>query len=115
MYWGLGCAATAGLAAGPRRSSTPPRPALRDRGLLDGDGFSDAGRELGKSIEVATDEQMAPALDALGDDVVELFAIMEPWGATVRDGLGYMQSAARTTSPNAEHRSDARGRRPDAT
>ena len=43
------CAPTAGLAAGPSRSSTPPRPALRDRGLLDGDGFSDAGREAAGS------------------------------------------------------------------
>ena len=53
-------------------------------------GFSDAGRELRESIEVATDDQMAPALDALGDDVFELFAIMEPWGAAVRSGLGYL-------------------------
>ncbi len=36
--------------------------------------------------------QMAPALDALGDDVPELCAILEPWGVLVRSGLGYLQS-----------------------
>ena len=52
--------------------------------------MSDAGRAFRESIEVATDDQMVPALDALGDDVFELFEIMEPWGAAVREGLGYL-------------------------
>ena len=32
---------------------------------------------------------MRPALDALGDDADELFAILAPWGAAIRDGKGY--------------------------
>ena len=63
---------------------------LRTRGLIDGDGFTAAGRDAREAIEVATDEQMRPALDALGDDVDELCSILEPWGAAVRAGGGYL-------------------------
>ena len=45
---------------------------LRVRGWLDGDALSDDGREAREDIERATDRQMAPALDALGDDFGEL-------------------------------------------
>ena len=62
---------------------------LRARGLLDGDAFTDKGREVRESIEDETDRQMKPALDALGDDVDELFAILAPWGQAVRDAKGY--------------------------
>ena len=63
---------------------------VRRRGLIDGDGFSEAGRDAREAIEVATDEQMRPALDALGDDATELCSILEPWGAAVRAGGGYL-------------------------
>jgi hypothetical protein len=63
---------------------------LRDRGLLDGDGLSDEGRRVREGIEVATDDQMAPALDALGEGAPEVCAILEPWGVRVRQGLGYL-------------------------
>jgi hypothetical protein len=35
---------------------------------------------------------MKPALDALGDDIDELFAILAPWGQAVRDAKGYPAS-----------------------
>ena len=49
-------------------------------GWLEGDGLSAKGRAEREAIEVATDQQMAPALDALGDDFDELIAIITPWG-----------------------------------
>jgi hypothetical protein len=63
---------------------------LRTLGLLDEQGMTPAGRELRERLEVATDQQMAPVLDALGDDVAELCDLLEPWGATVRAGGGYL-------------------------
>jgi hypothetical protein len=66
---------------------------LRDLGYLDGTGaethLSQQGRHAREQIEVVTDEQMVPALDALGGDVEELFAILAPWGEAVRVGKGY--------------------------
>jgi ribosome-associated translation inhibitor RaiA len=57
---------------------------LRDLGYLDGSGtdthLSQQGRHAREQIEAATDEQMRPALDALGDDAEELFDLLTPWG-----------------------------------
>jgi hypothetical protein len=67
---------------------------LRHLGLLDGNGtdthLSQQGRHAREQIETATDEQMRPALDALGDDVEELFDLLAPWGETIRAGKGYL-------------------------
>ena len=64
---------------------------LRSRGILtpDGSGLSELGTQFREAIEVATDEQMRPAIDALGDDADELYELLAPWGATVRAGFGY--------------------------
>ena len=67
---------------------------LRDLGYLDGTGadthLSQPGRHAREEIEVATDHQMRPALDALGDDIDELFDILSPWGEAIRAGKGYL-------------------------
>src|SRR6056297_2819361 len=69
---------------------------LRDLGYLDGSGpdthLSQPGRHAREQIEVVTDDQMRPALDALGDDIDELFEILAPWGKAVRAGKGYLGS-----------------------
>jgi hypothetical protein len=39
---------------------------------------------------VATDQQMAGALDALGDDFDELIALITPWGRAVVAAHGYL-------------------------
>ena len=67
---------------------------LRDLGHLDGTGadthLSQSGRHAREQIEAATDDQMQPALDALGDDIETLFGILGPWGDTIRSGKGYL-------------------------
>ena len=67
---------------------------LRDLGHLDGDGsdthLSQSGRHAREAIEVATDEQMMPAISALGSDIDELFEILAPWGVAIRAGQGYL-------------------------
>ncbi len=62
---------------------------LVGRGLLADGALTDAGRELRESIEVVTDAQMAPVVDALGDDGEELIALLAPWGAAIRAAHGY--------------------------
>ena len=67
---------------------------LRDLGHLEGEGpdtrLSQLGRHAREQIEVTTDDQMRPALDALGDDLAELFDVLAPWGETIRAGKGYL-------------------------
>ena len=69
---------------------------LRDLGHLDGAGaethLSQSGRHAREQIEVGTDEQMRPALEALGGDIDELFDILAPWGEAIRAGKGYLGS-----------------------
>jgi len=67
---------------------------LRDLGHLEGEGpdtrLSQQGRHAREQIEVTTDDQMRPALGALGDDIEELFDVLAPWGETIRAGKGYL-------------------------
>jgi len=90
-----------------RFSGIPPRTYVRTRawgtdrldaaeeklnglGWLEGDGLSASGRAEREAIEAATDQQMAPALDALRDDFDELIAIITPWGRAVVAAHGYL-------------------------
>jgi len=90
LYWGLPMRTYARTRAWSEAEFDAATDRLRSRGLVNGDGFTAAGRDAREAIEVATDEQMRPALDALGDDAIELCAILEPWGAAVRTGGGYL-------------------------
>jgi hypothetical protein len=65
---------------------------LRSKGLLDGDGFSPAGAALREEIEAATDAQLEPVVQALGDDLDELVTILAGWSRTIRHGGGYPSS-----------------------
>lgn len=67
---------------------------LRDRGLFDAHGITAEGRRARESIEINTDRQMRPALDALGGDADELIDRLAPLGAAVRDGKGYLRGPA---------------------
>ena len=58
---------------------------LRDRGLLDGDTLSDAGRRLREQVEAATDTAMAPVVAALGDRLDDVEAHCRQWGAALVD------------------------------
>ncbi|BBH71347.1 hypothetical protein ACTI_80320 [Actinoplanes sp. OR16] len=57
---------------------------LRSRGLLDGDGVSEAGRELRAGIEEQTDRLAAPAYEALGEDrALRLAELTRPLSRTL--------------------------------
>ena len=57
--------------------------------------LTDAGRAHREQIELATDAQMAPAIDALGGDLKELDDLLRPW-ATGGDGRGRLPPVARS-------------------
>ena len=61
---------------------------LTERGLLDGDGLSDAGRGLRAEIEQATERQVAPVLDAIGDDLDAIVKQCTAWSQQILD-LGW--------------------------
>ena len=86
------------LRAQPRlergRSSTTPLERLADRGLVIDGAFTDTGRAARERVEQATDAQMRPAIEAIGDDFDELIAILRPWGDAIRAAGGYLTSAA---------------------
>jgi hypothetical protein len=93
LYWGLPLRSYSRTRAWDDDDFDAATDRLAARGWIDDTGgFTDAGRSARESIEVATDDQCAPMLVALGDDVHELFSILEPWGAAVRDAKGYLPS-----------------------
>jgi hypothetical protein len=65
---------------------------LVGRKLLQDRQFTEQGRAEREAVEVATDRLCRPALDALGDDVEELLAVMLPWVAAIRAAKGYPTS-----------------------
>jgi hypothetical protein len=62
---------------------------LRSRGFVDGAGdLTAGGHEFRDGIERATDLQEAELVEALGDDVDDLFALMAPWARAVVASAG---------------------------
>lgn len=65
---------------------------LTDRGLMAGGELTDEGRAARESVEVTTDLQMRPALDAIGDRLDTLLDTLTGWGAAIREARGYLPS-----------------------
>lgn len=64
---------------------------LQGAGYVDaeGAGLTEAGSAFRERIEEATDDQLAPAIAAIGDDLEPTVAALAGWAATVRAGFGY--------------------------
>ncbi len=92
LYWGLPLRSYARTRAWTNEQFDAATERLESRGLMADGGFTAAGRELRERIESDTDVQVQPAIDALGDDVDELLAILAPWGVAIRDAKGYPAS-----------------------
>jgi hypothetical protein len=59
------------------------------RGWLAGGALTREGREAREAIEHATDRQMRPAIEALGDDFDELVGLVKPWSRAIQQAGGY--------------------------
>jgi hypothetical protein len=90
LYWGMPMNTYIRTRAWSADDIAAAQDRLRERGWLDGDDFSDAGREAREAIEAETDRQMAPAVNALSDDLDELLDIIDPWGRAIREAGGYL-------------------------
>lgn len=89
LYWGIPMRTYVRTRAWSDEQLDAAEERLRQRGLLDGDGFSLAGRAFREGVEAATDRQMAGVIDELGDDAGELCDILRPWGDAIRSAGGY--------------------------
>lgn len=65
---------------------------LESAGLMAGQQLTELGRAEREEIERVTDAAMLPALNALGDDLDELVALLSPWGRAVMQAGGYPPS-----------------------
>ena len=72
---------------------------LRAQGLIDDEGLTGTGEALRASIEEATDRQQRAAVEALGDDADELFALLEPLANAVVDSGGYPANPSKLSRP----------------
>lgn len=77
---------------------------LEGRGLLANDAFTDAGRTLREQVEVHTDIQMAPVIQALGSDADRVIAQLGTWSDAVRTAKGYPASGPHELAEAARRR-----------
>jgi hypothetical protein len=74
---------------------------LQTRGLVADGAFTDDGRALRETVEVATDRQLRPVVDSLGDDIDELISMLRPWGDAIRAAGGYLMGGAADLAPRS--------------
>jgi hypothetical protein len=89
LYWGLPMRTYIRTRAWTDDQLDAAEARLVDRGLVADGALTDAGRTVREDVEVRTDAQLQPAIDALGDDLEELLGILRPWGAALRAAGAY--------------------------
>jgi len=72
---------------------------LVERGLIEGEGFTEKGEALRASIEESTDRQERRVVEALGTDADELLDLLEPWSKAVVASGGYPSDPSSLTRP----------------
>ena len=106
LYWGLPMRSYSRTRAWTDAQFDAAHARLAARGLVDDVGFTEAGRAAREDVEVRTDAQMRPAVEALGDDIDELYALLEPWGVAVRAGFGYLSAGPHDLATAAQRRAE---------
>lgn len=101
LFWGLSMGSYIRTRAWSEDELEAAKDRLRQRGLIEGDDFSNAGRVARERIEMVTDVGCRPAIEALGDDVDELIGILRPWGAAIRDAGGYLPAGPHDLAPGS--------------
>jgi len=71
-----------GTRAWPEETTAAALASLRERGLLDGDELTAAGRAARDAIEASTDAMEQPVVDALGADFAATVDQLATWSAT---------------------------------
>ena len=91
-YWGLPLRTYIRTRAWTDAQLDAAEARLVGRGLLHDGTLTDEGRAAREEVEVVTDRQCRPIVEALGDDLDELVGILRPWGAAIRHAGGYPAS-----------------------
>ena len=91
-YWGLPLRTYIRTRAWTDAQLDAAEARLVGRGLLHDGALTDEGRAAREEVEVVTDRQCRPIVEALGDDLDELVGILRPWGAAIRHAGGYPAS-----------------------
>ena len=97
LWWGLPMASYIRSRAWSEAQIGAAQDRLRSRGLVDGDGFSAAGREAREAVEAATDAQLSGVIHALGDDADTLLQHLGQWSSAVVEAGGYLRGATDLT------------------
>lgn len=92
LYWGLPTRTYVRTRAWSDADLDAAEERLRSAGLMADGALSEAGWARREEIEVATDAQERPAVDALGDDLDTLVAILRPMGEAIMAKGGYPPS-----------------------
>jgi hypothetical protein len=90
LYWGLPTRTYVRTRAWSDAQLDDAEARLRAAGLVDGGQLTAEGRERREQVELRTDSQCRPAVEALGDDLEELLSILVPWGSAIRAAGGYL-------------------------
>jgi hypothetical protein len=90
LYWGLPMGSYVRTRAWSDEQLEAAKDRMRSRGIVDGDAFTERGRELREAVEVATDGAMRATIDALGPDLDQLCTILGGWSAEIRAQAGYL-------------------------
>jgi hypothetical protein len=105
LYWGLRPRTYIRTRAWSNADLDAATERLSSRGLLDATGaLTDQGWADREDIEARTDRACRPVVDALGDTIEELIAILGPWGEAIRAAGGYLRSGPHDLAESAARR-----------
>ncbi len=96
LFWGMPLGSYVQTRGWPAEEVEPAIARLEEKGYIRDRAFTDEGRAFRRAIEAATDAMEADVVHALGDEVEDLFAILEPWTKAVLDAGGYPVDPSQT-------------------
>ena len=90
LYWGLPIKSYSRTRGWQDDDYDTAIEALSRNGLISPDGMlTPQGRAQREHVETLTDLQMEPVVSHLETDLLELIAILKPWGTAIRSAKGY--------------------------
>lgn len=89
LYWGLPSKSYIRTRAWSEGELDAGIDRLRSRGLIDGGGLTDLGRQEREQVEIQTDRQCLPIVDGLGDRFDQVVETLKRLSARVQAGHGY--------------------------
>jgi hypothetical protein len=101
LYWGMPSRTYVRTRAWNDEDLDAAEARLEASGLMADHQLTERGREHRELLELETDAQMLPALDALGDDLSELAELLRTWDELIMAAGGYPQSPLAITPRGA--------------